>query len=294
VNIWEYRPVRPDKNLVEQLAYIPSLRIRSDHPRLDGAIAAFPVYAAFAQAVYAGLNVGSGRKVVDCTNTVQAYKSLADGEVDIFFGAPPSQGQRDYAAAKGLSLVETPIGREAFVFLVHKDNPVRSLTQAQVKAVYSGRVRNWKALGGPDEAILAFQRPKDSGSQTTMLRIMDGEAMIRPLRREYAEGMGDVVIMVAEYRNRANALGYSFRWYATTLFSDPDIRLLAIDGILPTPENIASDAYPFTMPLVAVTARPLSPQSRSLLDWILGHEGQSLLAQVGYVPLAADSGNALQ
>ena len=61
--------------------------------------------------------------------------------------------------------------------------------------------------------------------------------------------------------------------------------MLAIDGIEPTPENIASGAYPFTEPVLAVTARPLSPQSKSLLDWILGPEGQDLIARIGYVPL---------
>jgi phosphate transport system substrate-binding protein len=99
------------------------------------------------------------------------------------------------------------------------------------------------------------------------------------------EGMGDVVLGVAEYRNRQNALGYSFRWYATVLFTHPDIRLLAIDGVTPTPENIQSGAYPLTVPLLAVTARPLSPQSRNLIDWIVGPEGQNLLDRVGYVPI---------
>jgi phosphate transport system substrate-binding protein len=286
VNIWNYWPFSENKyDKLVRPAFTPSLRIETDHPRLDGAIAAFPVYAAFTQAVYAGLDARAARKIVDCTNTVEAYKRLVDGKVDIFFGAAPSQAQRDYAASKGLALTETPIGKEAFVFLGHKDNPVRSLTQAQVRAVYSGRVRNWKELGGPDEAILAFQRPENSGSQTAMLRLMNGEAMSRPLYEEQSEGMGDVVIGVAAYRNRNNALGYSFRWYATVLFSSPDIRLLAIDGVDPTPENIRNNTYPFTMPLLAVTARPLSAESKNLLDWITGPEGQELLERVGYVPL---------
>jgi phosphate transport system substrate-binding protein len=97
--------------------------------------------------------------------------------------------------------------------------------------------------------------------------------------------MGDIVIGVAAYRNSENAVGYSFRWYVTALFSSPDIRLLAIDGVEPTVENIRSGAYPFTVPMLAVTARPLSAESKSLLDWITGPEGQDLLERVGYVPL---------
>ena len=284
VDIGDYLPFSQNNRLARP-ASTPSLRIASKYPRLDGAIALLPAYAAFAQAVYTGLDEESAIEIVKCSNTVLAYSRLVDGEVDIFFGASPSPEQRDSAAAKGLTLTETPIGKEAFVFFVHKDNPVRSLTQAQIKAVYSGRIRNWKELGGPDERILAFQRPAGSGSQTTMLRLMAGETMIKPLREEQSEGMGDIIIGVAEYRNRHNAIGYSFRWYATVLFSSPDIRLLAVDGVEPTPENIRSGVYPFTVPVLAVTARPLSPQSKKLLDWILGPEGQNLLARVGYVPL---------
>jgi len=284
VNILLYRPFNPENRLTQPTSP-PSLRIASGHPRLDGAIALYPVYAAFAQAVYTGLNERTADEIIKCTNTVEAYQRLTDGQTDIFFGAAPSQEQRDYAAAKGLTLTETPIAREAFVFFVHNDNPVRSLTQTQIRAIYSGRIRNWKDLGGPDEPILAFQRPEGSGSQTTMLRIMEGKAMVRPLREERHIGMGDIILGVAAYRNRYNAIGYSFRWYATALYPNPDIRLLGIDGVEPTPENIKSGAYPFTVPFVAVTARPLSPQSEILLGWILGPEGQDLIRRVGYVPL---------
>jgi phosphate transport system substrate-binding protein len=283
VDIEDYQPFSKDNRLARP-ASPPSLRIASDYPRLDGAIGSYPLYAAVAQAVYAGLDEETAGEIVDCTNTVDAYVRLIVGEVDIFFGMAPSREQREYAAAKGLTLTQTPITKEAFVFFVHKDNPVRSLTQAQVRAVYSGRIQNWKELGGPDERILAFQRPEGSGSQTTMLRIMEGEAIARPLREAVAAGMADILEVVA-YRNRKNALGYSFRWYATVLFVNPDIRLLAIDGIEPTPENIRSGAYPFTVSRLAVTARPLNPQSKSLIDWILGPEGQDLIARIGYVPL---------
>ena len=305
----DYRPFRKD-NLLERPARLPSLSIASKHPQLDGIGDAFPLYAAFAQAVYAGLDEESATGIVTCTNTAKyfpsrklsayqrlaggdskiifgivpkrksAYQRLVDGDADIVFGVVPMQEELDYVVAKGRSLTETPIGKEALVFFVHKDNPVRSLTREQVRAIYSGRIRNWKDLGGPDEAILAFQRPEWSGCQPTMLRIMKGEAMIPPLLFQY-----DSAFFVEAYSNHKNALGYSFRWLATVPCANPDIRLLAIDGVDPTPENMRSGAYPFTVPLLAVTARPLSPESRSLLDWIRDTEGQDLLERVGYVPL---------
>jgi len=247
--IWPYRPFSKDNRLVRP-ASPPSLNIASQHPRLEGAIAFFPVYAAFAQAVYAGLDEKTVLKFVDCANIGDGYRHLADGMVDIFFGVAPSREQREYAAAKGHTLTETPICREAFVFVAHNDNPVRSLTQAQIRGVYSGRIRNWKELGGPDEDILAFQQPEGSGCQTTMLRIMKEVAMARPnLRKQpQQDAYGDdtdTVLRAVVSHNCKNGIGYSFRWYARVLFDKPGIRLLAIDDIVPTPENIESGAYPF-------------------------------------------------
>jgi phosphate transport system substrate-binding protein len=284
VPVWDYLPFTEDNGLVRPVS-TPSVRISANYPRLDGAIAAWPVYAAFAQAVYKGLDENTVRAFVDCTNTVNAYQRLAEGAVDIFFGMIPSQEQRDYAASKGLTLAEVPIGKEAFVFFVHKDNPVRSLTLEQLRDVYSGRVTNWKELGGPDKRIMAFQRPEGSGSQTAMRTVMAGQSMREPQQEEFHKGMAGIIQAAAAYRNRGNALGYSFRWYATVLYTHPDIRLLAVDDVEPTAENIGSGAYPFTVPLLAVTARPLSAESQSLLTWITGHEGQDLLERVGYVPL---------
>jgi len=263
----------------------PSLRITSEHPRLDGSADIRPLYAAFASAVYAGSKISIW--VADPSgNTGDALARLTKGKADIFFGLALSQEERDKAVAEGLTLTQTPIGLEALVFFTHKDNPVRTLTREQIRAVYSGRIRNWKELGGRDELILAFQRPIDSDTQAAMLRVMDGKSLIRPLyARITYEHTTYTRIGIAAYRNRENAIGYSLRWYATALSADPDIRLLAIDGVLPTPENIRSGAYPFAMPVVAVTAKPLSPQDKSLLDWILGPEGQTLLARVGSMPL---------
>jgi len=100
--------------------------------------------------------------------------------------------------------------------------------------------------------------------------------------------MGDIINEVAAYRNRQNAIGYSFRWYATVQYAHPRIRLLDVNGVEPNVENIAENIYPITVPVVAVTARPLSPEASLLLEWILSPQGQELVARTGYVPLAID------
>jgi phosphate transport system substrate-binding protein len=205
-----------NRNKLEVPRESPSLFIDDDYPVLDGATAAFPVYAAMAQAIYKGLDELSVKDYIQCTKTVTAYERLVDGKIDLFFGAQPSANQIEYARSKGVELNLTPIAREAFVFFVNRDNPVDSLTTTQIRDVYMKRTSNWRDLGGKNERIIPFQRPENSGSQTIMTaRVIDGENLPFPLREEYAGSMRGIVNKVATYRNYSSAIGYSFRYFAT-------------------------------------------------------------------------------
>ena len=97
--------------------------------------------------------------------------------------------------------------------------------------------------------------------------------------------MGGIVSQVAEFRNSTAAIGYSFRWYATVMNGNPGIKLLAIDGVEPTVDNIRNGSYPFTIDVYAVTARTTNPNAAKIVDWITSDEGQKLIEKVGYVGL---------
>ena len=160
-------------------------KLSGDLPVLDGAAALFPMYSAFVNAVYPKESVSfdgkdfSEESALQFTNTRGAYKSVVDGTADIVFCAKPSEEQLEYAAEKGVELEMVPIGNEAFVFIVNKDNPVNDLTVEQVKGIYSGRYSKWSEVGGDDSYIDALQRNKGSGSQTAMLSFMGDTEMKR-------------------------------------------------------------------------------------------------------------------
>lgn len=283
INYYDYMPFAPG-NQLKKPDKPASVSFSSDYPRLDGATAAYPVYGAVAQELYKGLDEQTVSQYVDCTTTNEAYTRLIYGETDIFFGAQPSKGQLQAAADKGVALDMTPIAREAFVFIVNADNPVSGLTLAQIQDIYQKKITNWSEVGGRDEKIMPFQRPEDSGSQTIMLaKVMDGKPLPAPLREEYSSFMGGLVIGVAEYRNYASAIGYSFRYFATGMMQNPDIKLLAIDGVEPIVENIRSGAYPFTIDVYAVTAGTRNENAGKLIGWLVSDEGQALIEKCGYV-----------
>jgi phosphate transport system substrate-binding protein len=193
----------------------PSLQIDRDYPKLDGAVALIPIYAAAANAIY---QTNTERTDSDAPpariNAVRfsetspaAYKALLDGRADMIFAGAPSEEQVKEAAEKGITYTLTPIAREAFVFLVNDQNPVANLSDEQIRSIYSGKINNWKEVGGAPGRIMAFQRNEGSGSQSAMLRVMRGTPMRKPLEAEYTEGMGGLIRNVAEYRNMDHAIG---------------------------------------------------------------------------------------
>ena len=286
-----YLPFRED-SLAEKLGEPAALRFSEsdDLPRMDGATALYPVYAAFCQAVYPPSAAEENlNDVIACSTTTSAYRNIVDGCCDIIFVAGPSEEQETYAAEKGVDLVYTPIGREAFVFFVNPDNPVDGLTLDEIRGIYSGEIRNWEQLGvdGLGE-ILAYQRDEGSGSQTALKRfVMRDTTLMAAKKEEVIDGMGGIVEQVSAYQNHKNAIGYSFRFYCTALMKDFDVKLLEINGIAPTVENIENGTYPLASSFYAVTRSDADENTLALLDWICGEQGQALIEKTGYTPLAA-------
>lgn len=294
--LWQYQPNAPDTKAV-RLEEEPTLTLESGSslPTMDGATALYPVYAAFAQAVYPEkeylLYETNGIGTVACTNTVGAYQRLIDRDVDVIFAAAPSQTQRNAAKAAGMELHLTPIGREAFVFFVNSRNPVEGLTLEQVKSIYSGKITNWKEVGGKNQSIRAFQRAENSGSQSALQRLMGDTPIMEPEREDVVADMGGIISQVASYRNYKNAIGFSFRYYSTQMVMNDQIRLLALDGVAPTKESIRDGSYPISSEFYAVTAAPIGqpapedhdPKLAALLDWILSPQGQWIVENTGYV-----------
>ena len=296
----EYAPFAEDTKAV-RLEEPSDLRLDFQEARnltLDGATALYPVYSAFVQAVYPEPTgddaiLYSTQGIIRCDGTITAYERLLDGTTDIVFAAAPSQAQLDAAAEAGMEYHLTPIGREAFVFFVNSRNPVTELTVEEIRGIYTGQITNWREVGGENQTIRPFQRAEDSGSQSALERLMEGLPLMEPELEDRVGTMGGIIQEVASYRNYRNAIGFSFRFYATEMVESGDIRLLALDGVEPTRETIRDGTYPITETFYAVTASPigeppLEERDRTVaafLDWILSDQGQRLIQQTGYVAL---------
>ncbi|MBR6657323.1 MAG: PstS family phosphate ABC transporter substrate-binding protein [Oscillospiraceae bacterium] len=282
IAVSEYLPFKDDSKIVT-LEDEASLKLTENLPKVDGAAAVFPVYSAFVNAVYPKTTeLWDG--VFEYNNTVGGYKLLGERQTDIFFGAYPSEGQIEEAKYHGTEFVYTPIGYDAFVFFVHKDNPIDNLTTEQVQGIYSGEITNWSQIGGKNEEIAAYQRNEGSGSQSMLIRFMDGKEIMEAPTEMVDDLMVGIVERVSDYRSKSNSIGFSFRYYLEGIIKNPDIKILSIDGVAPTAENIKNGSYPITGPLYAVTWEGNDNENvEKLIDWILSEEGQEIIEKTGYV-----------
>ncbi|MBP1994470.1 PstS family phosphate ABC transporter substrate-binding protein [Paenibacillus eucommiae] len=284
VELYAYQPFNPNTRAA-RLEEPASLSIPDNLPRLDGATALYPLYAAFVQAVYPEKEYDIGYSEVLCSTTIEAYEHLIQGNTDIIFAARPSQEQLDHAKTMGVELKLTPIGREAFVFFVNASNPVTNLSTEQIRSIYSGETRSWKQLGGQNEKIKAFQRPDNSGSQTMLQKIMEDRQLMTSPKEDVIIGMGQIIKDTADYRNYKNAIGYSFLYFATEMVQNGQIRLLDVDGIAPAKQTIENGEYPLAAEFYAVTAGTTNPHAEAFVEWILSPQGQLLVEKTGYTAL---------
>ena len=297
--IYQYEPFAEGSKAV-YLDEEATLKFEEPSIDMDGATALYPVYSAFVQAVYPEgkydiydfkYNEDEGYGQVTCTGTIEAYQRLIEGKTDIIFCAAPSKDQLALAEASGVQLHLTPIGREAFVFFVNSENPVEGLTVEEIQGIYTGEIRNWRELGGKNQRIRPYQRAENSGSQSALLRLMEGLPLMEPEKEDRISGMGGIITQVASYRNHKNAIGFSFRFYSTEMVENEQIRLLALNGIEPTKETIREGSYPISSNFFAVTASPIgepAPEEtngdlRAFIDWILSEQGQEIIEKTGYV-----------
>ena len=270
---------------VKHLDEEAELKLTSDFPVMDGATALYPIYSAFAKAVYPNYAVDN-YSYVRCTTTTQAYENIVTGLADIIFVAGPSEEQQRFAEKNGVELIYTPIGKEAFVFFVNSKNPIADISVEQIKDIYSGKTKKWKELGiNGFGNIRPFQRDEGSGSQTALVKMMDGRELIVPPKENKIDGMVGIIEKTADYRNFKNAIGFSFRFYSTEMVKNNQIKLLKINGNYPDTDSIENGSYPLTSEFYAVTRSDCTENTKKLIEWICSNQGAELIEKTGYTPI---------
>lgn len=267
--------------------------------KIDGSTATIPITAELSRQ-FCDVSDDDIRKYVDHNTTHNAYKNLIytaagyspDGhyysDKDLIFVTEPSEEELDIAKESGVELDIAPIALDGFVFITHKDNPIDSLTVKQVQDIYSGKITNWKELGGDDAEIIPYQRNSNSGSQTAMEQlVMQDVPLMKPKIGYEINGMGGLIEKVGEYQNHEGSIGYTYLYYINNLYKSENIKVLKIEGVYPDNENLLNGSYPFTSAYYEVKTKSSGKAANAIYNYLLTEEGQSIIELAGYCPVGA-------
>ena len=171
-------------------------------------------------------------------------------------------------------LVEIAIAFDGIAVIVHPANPLTTITLAEIRRIFSGAVTNWSALGLPPHAIHLITREEGSGTREAFEHLVMNKQYITPAAL-VQDSNGSVREIVA---GDPHSIGY-----ISAGLVDDRVKALAIDGVLPTRENIKSHAYKLTRRFLFVArAAPAGP-CKEFVDFILGPDGQGILETEGLV-----------
>ncbi|GAB4493794.1 MAG: phosphate ABC transporter substrate-binding protein [Anaerolineales bacterium] len=215
--------------------------------------------------------------------------ALVNGTVDIANASRQIKKEEiAEAEAKGIQPVEHIIARDAIAVIVNPANPVSQLTLQQISDIYSGKIVNWREVGGEDRPIVRLSRETNSGTHVyfleTVLRLGDKNNKTffsaNTLLLPSSEGI------INEVRDNPNAIGYDGLGYVPK-----DLKMIAIAKaagqayVLPSVATVNDKSYAVARDLYMYTAGEPSGPIKAYLDWILSPEAQKIVEKLGFVPV---------
>ncbi len=195
---------------------------------------------------------------------------------------PMKQEEKDAAKKNGVDVHEFVVAQDALSIIVNPANPVTELTFDQLKDLYTGKVTNWKQVGGPDMKIVLNGRESSSGSFVFFQEHVLNKA---PYASEVLQqpATSQIVDNVAQDKG---GIGYVGLGYVTARVKAVKIKQTASSSaIAGTVENVINKTYPLARPLFEYTAGEPAAAAKTWLDWVAGTEGQELVKRLEFVPI---------
>ncbi len=222
---------------------------------------------------------------VKSSQTHGAFMNLIDGNADIILTHRTiSPDEKVHADSVEVTLIETPIASDAFVFVVNKNNPVKSLTVNQVQKIYTGEITNWSQVGGNNASIKVFTRPRNSGSEEVLRElVMDG---LEPA--DFPESsIGGMSQVFGEILNNVDGICYTFNNYKDLQARVPDSEVpkLAINGISPNKNTVKNRSYPFISEVHVAIRSDLDHNTMAykLYEWLQSENAKSTITECGFI-----------
>lgn len=207
------------------------------------------------------------------TGSGSGIKAVQEGRCDIGLSSRALKAEEKEAGLK-----ETVLAYDGIAIIVNPENPVSDLTLEQIADIYTGRITNWKDLGGNDAEIVLIGREAGSGTRDGFETIT-GTSDACQYRQELTS-TGDVITAVSQ---NPDAIGYA------SLASIKDtVKALNVDGVTPSEATVKDGSYKVQRPFVLVTVdgKALSPAAQAFFDYATSSDAASIIAKAGAVAVA--------
>ncbi len=181
------------------------------------------------------------------------------------------------AEKKGIKPNRIVVAIDALIPVVHPKNPVKDLSVEQLKGIYTGKIKNWKEVGGPDKPIAVFSRDTSSGTYETWQEKILGKDRVAPSALLQASN-GAVVQGISKNELAIGYIGFGY--------VNDSVKVLSIAGLLATPETALSGKWPIARELYLFTNGTPAGATKGFIDYVLSAAGQKLVKEVGFIPLS--------
>ena len=276
VHFDNYLPFKNNTSIMQQR----SLKISENLPTIYASVGFFPFSSDIVESIY---DESAYDNELNFLSTPKSFKSIIDNKVDIAIASDTHKVQRELLESLSDEIISVPIARDALVFYVNSSANIDSLSIDDIRDIYSGKFSSWSALGGNDKSIFLSQLEKDiGGSEEIFARVVSDTSVKR--NTEFIAYDMKNIIDLASWND--GGIGYAFNQFYSKMYNRENLKLVSIDGVYPSFENISSGEYPI-MCNVYFTYRKSNTNENilNILKWIKSEEGRRLIIKCGLQPI---------
>jgi phosphate transport system substrate-binding protein len=216
-----------------------------------------------------GSGTGISALINGTTEICEASRSMKDSE------------KAQLKEKGGAGAEEIVVAKDGLSVYLNDSNPLNELTMEQLKGIFTGKITNWKEVGGADVKIIPYSRENSSGTYVFFKEHVLGNADYTP-RAQAMPGTAAVVNAVSKEKS---SIGYGGAAYAKGIKVIKVKKDAASEGIAPSDVTVKNGTYPLSRPLFFYLRGKPAGEIKAIIDWVLSPEGQAVVLKVGYFPI---------
>lgn len=209
--------------------------------------------------------------------------ALINGTTDICASSRPIKKDEVAQLEKkfGYKGLEIRVAMDGLAVYVHKNNPVKQLTMAQIKDIFTGKVTNWKDVGGANKPILLYSRENNSGTY----EFFKEHVLQKQDFASNAQHMAGTAALINAVSKDPNSIGFGGAAYAKNVKAVAVAKDASSKGVLPNDASIHSGEYPISRFLYFYLNQKPAGNVKKFIDWVISPAGQKIVTEVGYYPI---------